>query len=122
MARLLIADDDVDLGDFLKDELTQHGYSVTTVRNGADAIIAATEQSFDLVILDMLMPGLNGIQAIKVLRKIVPNLPILGLTGYVGHGYMSQTSVLGVSCLSKPIDMATLIKEIEELLSTSKNK
>lgn len=122
MARLLIADDDVDLGDFLKDELTQHGYSVTTVRNGADAIIAATEQSFDLVILDMLMPGLNGIQAIKVLRKIVPNLPILGLTGYVGHGYMSQTSVLGVSCLSKPIDMTTLIKEIEELLSTSKNK
>ena len=122
MAKLLVADDDSDLCAFLREELTDAGYQVITVKNGADAVVAAAEQSFDLAILDMLMPGLDGIQTIKVLRKIVPELAIIGLTGYVGRGYMAQTSVYGVVCLSKPVDIATLLKEISELLNQKEKK
>jgi len=122
MPRLLIADDDADLRDFLKDELTHAGFNVFTVGNGADAIVKAAEQQFDLILLDMLMPGLDGIQVIKVLRKIVPNVPIIGLTGYVGRGYMAQAMDLDVTTLTKPIVVSTLIEEINTTLESGAKK
>lgn len=92
MPNILIAEDETDLREFLRDELTEAGFTVTAVSNGADAVVAATERSIDLFLLDMLMPGLDGIQTIKVLRKIMPQVPIIGLTGYVGRGYMVEAS------------------------------
>jgi CheY-like chemotaxis protein len=118
--KLLIADDDADLRDFLKEELTNVGFNVSTVGNGADAIVRAAEQSFDLILLDMLMPGLDGIQVIKVLRKIAPHVPIIGLTGYVGRGYMAQAMDLDVTTLTKPIVVTNLIEEINATLKTTK--
>jgi len=120
MPKLLIADDDGDLRDFLKEEFTNAGFSVTAVGNGADAIVKAAEQSFDIILLDMLMPGLDGIQVIRVLRKITPNIPIVGLTGYVGRGYMAHAMDLDVTTLTKPIVVSELIKEINDTLATRK--
>ncbi len=116
MPKILIAEDEPDLRDFLHDELTEAGFTVTTVANGADAIVAAAEGAFDLFLLDMFMPGLDGLQTTRVLRKIVPAVPILGLTGYLGRGYMSQAAHFGVICLSKPISTDDLIREINEAL------
>jgi DNA-binding response OmpR family regulator len=116
MAKILIIDDDTNLLKFLSEELTDAGFTVRTVDNGADAIIISAEQHFDMILLDMLMPGLDGIQVIRVLRKVTPGVPIIGLTGYVGRGYMSQALDLGVSILTKPIVFSELAKEIEEKL------
>ncbi len=116
MPKLLIADDDADLRDFLKDELTNAGFSVVTVSNGADAIVCVAEEPFDMILLDMLMPGMDGIQVIRVLKKVAPQLPILGLTGYVGRGYMSQAVHLDVPTLTKPIVISNLIEEIHSAL------
>ena len=118
MPKILIAEDEADLRDFLRDELTEAGFTVTAVANGADAIVAAAEGSFDLFLLDMFMPGLDGVQTTRVLRKIVPDVPILGLTGYLGRGYMAQVAHFGVICLSKPISTADLIQEISETLES----
>jgi CheY-like chemotaxis protein len=120
MVKLLLADDDADMRDFLKDELTNAGFTVTTVGNGADAIVKAAEQPFDMILLDMLMPGLDGIQVIRVLRKITPSIPIIGLTGYVGRGYMAQAMDLDVTTITKPINVPELIKEINDTLKTNK--
>jgi len=120
MLKVLIADDDADLRDFLRDELVSAGYTVITVGNGADAIVKVAEQEFDIVLLDMLMPGLDGIQVIKVLHKIAPQLPIIGLTGYVGRGYMAQAMDLNVITLTKPIIVSNLIEEMEGLLKNKK--
>jgi CheY-like chemotaxis protein len=120
MLKLLIADDDANLRDFLKEELTNAGFTVTTVGNGADVIVKAAEQPFDMILLDMLMPGLDGIQVIRVLRKITPSIPIIGLTGYVGRGYMAQAMDLDVTTLTKPIVVPELIKEINDTLKTNK--
>lgn len=119
MPKILIAEDEKDLRDFLQDEFTDVGFTVTAVANGADAVIAAVEERFDLALLDMLMPGMDGLQAIRVLRKVAPGMPILGLTGHVGRGYMAQAAALGVTCLSKPVVMAELIREVKELLAQS---
>jgi two-component system nitrogen regulation response regulator NtrX len=116
MLKILIAEDEKDLRDFLRDELTDANFEVTAVGNGADAIIEAVEQRFDVYLLDMFMPGLDGIQTIRVLRKVTPNIPIIGLTGYMGQGYMSQAAAWGVTCLAKPIEMSNLLRELMDTL------
>ena len=116
MKKILVADDDNDLRDFLSDELSSAGYSVTSVRNGADAVVEAVEGRYDLVLMDMYMPGLDGMQAIRVLRKVAPRLPVIGLTGYVGRGYMSEAMSYDVTCLSKPVNLAELLTEVREKL------
>lgn len=120
MARLLIADDQKDILETLRDELTDAGFYVKTADNGADAMVIAAEERFDLFLLDMYMPGLNGIQAIKVLKKLAPRTPIIGLTGYLGRGYMAEAAALGVTCLSKPIAINDLLDEVNETLALVK--
>lgn len=120
MARILVAEDETDVRAFLREELTLEGHLVTTVANGADAVVAAAEARFDLYLLDMLMPGLDGIQTIRVLRAITPGVPILGLTGHVGRGYMAQASGYGVTCLSKPVRIDELFKEIRDALGLAR--
>lgn len=122
MPKLLVVDDEADVRSFLKEELSREGFVVSTASNGADAIVAAAEQTFDAIILDMLMPGLDGIQVIRVLKKVIPDTPIIGLTGYVGRGYMAQASAFGVVCLSKPVVIADLLKEISGSLIDDKKK
>jgi two-component system nitrogen regulation response regulator NtrX len=119
MPKILIAEDDADVRLFLQEELTDAGFTVTGVGDGADAVVVAVEESFDLYLLDMLMPGLDGIQTIRVLKKVTPDVPIIGLTGYVGLGYMAQASAYGVICLPKPVVMADLIKEINEAIHSA---
>jgi DNA-binding response OmpR family regulator len=118
MKKLLIVDDDNNLLNYLNEELTEAGFRVKTYDNGADAIVAAAEDTFDLILLDMLMPGLDGIQVVRVLQKVAPKVPIIGLTGYVGRGYMSQAMGLGVSILTKPVEIPALVKEINETIET----
>ena len=119
MAKLLIAEDDADLMEFLRTKLTQAGFAVTTANNGADAVVLAVEGDVDLVLLDMLMPRLDGLQVSRLLRKLRPHLPILALTGYVGQGYMAEAAALGITCLAKPISSETLIRELHEALQNA---
>lgn len=121
MQKILIVDDDTTLLDYLREELSELGFDVHTRDNGADAIVATAEQSYDIILLDMLMPGLDGIQVVRVLRKIAPKVPIIGLTGYVGRGYLSQALGLGVSIMTKPIEVSSLVKEINLKLGELKN-
>jgi two-component system phosphate regulon response regulator OmpR len=114
--KILVADDDNDLRALLCDALTDYGFKVTVVANGADAVVAAVDEHFDLYLLDMMMPGLDGIQTTRVLRKVTPTVPILGLTGHLGRGFMAQASAYGVTCVAKPIRMDALITEINEQL------
>jgi CheY-like chemotaxis protein len=116
MPKILIAEDDADVRTFLQQELTDAGFTVTGANNGADAVVAAVEEPYDLYLLDMLMPGLDGIQTIRVLKKVTPDVPIIGLTGYVGLGYMAQASAYGVICLAKPVAVADLVREINEAI------
>ena len=58
-----------------------------------------------------------GVQLIRVLRKVTPGVPILGLTGHVGRGYMAQASSHGVTCLSKPIPIDDLLTDIRDVLA-----
>jgi CheY-like chemotaxis protein len=113
---ILLADDDNDLRTLLTDELTNAGYDVSPVVDGVEAVVTAAERFFDLFLLDMLMPRMDGLATIRVLHKLAPGVPIIAFTGYIGKGYMSQAAMLGVICLSKPVTIEVLLSEVEMAL------
>jgi two-component system copper resistance phosphate regulon response regulator CusR len=77
--RILVIEDDTSTGDYLKKGLGEAGYRVDLARNGADGLFMALEDSYDAVILDVMLPGLNGWQVMEVLRK-KSDVPVLFLT------------------------------------------
>jgi len=78
--RLLIVDDDLKFCTLLHDYLEPLGYSVEFVNNGRDGLAQALEGDFAAVILDVMMPGMNGIDVLRELRRQRPSLPILMMT------------------------------------------
>lgn len=78
-SRILVVDDDRKLAGLIRDYLTPLGYDVTLRHNGSDGLAEAVENDYDAVILDVMMPGLDGIQVLRELRTH-KNVPVLMLT------------------------------------------
>jgi DNA-binding response OmpR family regulator len=80
MTRILIADDDLSLCELLGDYLQQEGFSVALVHRGDEVLGALAAEQSELLILDVMLPGLNGFDVLKQLREKYPHLPALMLT------------------------------------------
>jgi DNA-binding NtrC family response regulator len=113
--RVLIVDDEVDFVSILAKRLLAHGWDADTAVSGHEAIEKATSRDYTAIVLDLKMPGFDGIETLKRLKKVNPSLQIILLTG---HGSIRD----GVDAmkhgaldfLEKPTDFADLIKKIEE--------
>ncbi|HWG60916.1 MAG TPA: response regulator [Streptosporangiaceae bacterium] len=82
-ARILVVDDDVVVGRFLIHLLADRGgFNVTHIQNAADALRRATSESWDLVLTDVEMPGMNGLELLQALRRAAPALPVAVLTSH----------------------------------------
>lgn len=82
VARILIAEDSDEVRAFVARALSSEGHLVDTVRDGVQALEALAEETYDLVIADIVMPELDGISLALKIAKEQPNLPILLMTGY----------------------------------------
>ena len=80
-ARILIVDDEVDLLDMLMGNFLMSKYEVETATNGTDALIAVVRQRPDVVLLDIHMPGMNGVAALKEIMKIDQSITVIMVTG-----------------------------------------
>ncbi|RZM08084.1 MAG: response regulator transcription factor, partial [Pedobacter sp.] len=80
MIKIGLAEDDSKIAELIRNGLQEQNFEVYMVHNGADALHLFQTEPFDLVILDLMMPGMNGIEVSKALRKVKPDLPILMLT------------------------------------------
>lgn len=80
VTQLLVVEDDADIAGQLTARLTREGYSVTTVTTGRDAIDAARTMALDLVLLDLGLPDLDGLEVCRRIRERAPGLPVLMLT------------------------------------------
>lgn len=116
MAKLLIADDDVDLCALLQSYLGAEGFDVHTVNDGQTALERATAEVFDLVILDVMMPGKDGFEVLKQLRRRQLT-PVLMLTAR-GEDSDSITGLeLGADdYLAKPCNPQVLVARIRAVL------
>ena len=117
--RILVADDDPDLLDLLKMDLSFQGYEVLAAANGKDALQAALNEKLDLVLLDVMMPYIDGYHvAYEVTNKLGTKAPcILIMTSRDTSREKGIALMSGAAeVVQKPFEMATLHKKISELL------
>ena len=127
MNHVLIIDDDQAVGAAIKLWLEVEGADVTHVEDGPHGIEASRNGAFDLVIVDLSMPGLNGLQIIKALRRIRPELPIIVMSGMLhqsdGASIADEAIALGAArVLAKPFRPSDLSRAIEAALGRSLGK
>ena len=118
--RLLIVDDDPGIREVLQTSLTHAGYEVVTAANGREALQLATNKKFDLIVLDVMMPYVDGYH---VAREIVSTLgssapKLLLITGRDTERESGVILMSGAdAAIQKPFEPSDLIRKVEELLS-----
>ena len=118
---ILVADDSEIVRKLIKDHLLQvrGDFKVGEAANGAEAIEKAKSLPPDLILLDLAMPEMNGVQAASTLKSIMPEVPIILFTIYNGDSVKSLAATAGIDLvLSKPDGMKPLIEAIDTLLGT----
>lgn len=119
MKRILLAEDEEHIRDAVKMNLDLEGYAVTPCENGADAVLLAKKQSFDLIILDVMLPGLDGFEACKLIKNQSPGTPVLFLTALSDSANRIQGLKLADDYLPKPFNLEELILRVKNLLKRS---
>jgi len=117
-AMILVVDDDKDICANLKDVLEDKGYRVRVAYDGIRAIEIVQRDSFDIMLLDMKLPPLNGLETFLRIKGFRPNIVTIVITGYRQEmsGMVQQTlSRDAYSCLEKPIDMDELVSLLERI-------
>ena len=115
--RILVADDEEIMRSLLSDVLRDRGYDVETVADGEAAVNKARGEDFDLVILDVIMPGMNGIEALKNIREFDSELPAVILTSDPTEETKSLAEALEISgFISKDEDIRNSVKKLELIL------
>ena len=119
--RLLLVDDEVGYLDVLAKRLTHRGFAVTTASSGAEAIRALRKWEFDLAVVDLKMEDMDGIEVLKVLKKMDPALQVIILTGHGSERAARDGLAHGAfDYLIKPIGLDPLIARIRAALSSEK--
>jgi len=117
--RVLLVDDEVEFAEALAERMKARGLDVDTVDSGEGALEAAKDKDFHAIILDLSMPGMDGIETLKRLRAQNPDLQIIVLTGRATVQKGVEAMKLGaMDFLEKPAD----IKEIMEKIEKAKGK
>jgi YesN/AraC family two-component response regulator len=120
MATILIIEDDTQVRDMLRAILERAGYLVAEAPNGRHGVAIQSQSPADLVITDIIMPEMEGLETISELRRTFPDLPIIAISGggRLGHGeYLSMAERFGAHrSFGKPLDRGELLTTIGELL------
>ena len=120
MNKILIVDDDDEIRELLEFDLSKSGYSTTVANNGLDGLNIALNNDFDIVLLDVMMPKMNGFQVCHNIKMVKPDLPILLLTAKGTIQDKTQGFNLGADdYLVKPFDIQEVLLRIRALLRRS---
>lgn len=108
-ARILVVDDDPKVREILKDFLEIKGYAVTTVSSGAEALTVLEETQPHLILLDIMMPGMDGLETLRRIREMDQAVGIVMITS-VDEGEIAKEAVRrgAYDYITKPIDLAYL--------------
>lgn len=123
--KVLVVDDEIDFLDLLRSRLEASGYSVITAMNGEDALDKVKKEKPDAVLLDILMPGLDGLDVLKRIRKEDERLPVFIITAFSNEerfrmankfnasGFIIKTEDLQVEIgnITKTLDIADRYKK-----------
>jgi DNA-binding NtrC family response regulator len=120
--RLLLVDDEVGYLEVLSKRLTHRGFKVTTASSGEEAIRALRSWEFDLAVVDLKMEDMDGIEVLKVLKRMDPALQVIILTGHGSERAAREGIAHGAfDYLIKPIGLDPLIESIRAALSSERS-
>jgi two-component system response regulator PilR (NtrC family) len=115
--RILVIDDEADIRETLDALLCSVGYEVSTAENGGVAVERAEREHFDLVITDLRMPGMSGVETVAALRRIKPGLSVIVVSGYVSDASALRCREEGaLQIVAKPFDIDDLLHIVEVAL------
>ena len=115
--RVLVADDEAVIRGLLVDFLAAEGYEVSGACDGLEAVAALETRPFDLVITDLMMPGLSGVEVLRAARRIDPNYPVIVITGYPSRRNAEELLALGASdFLAKPFNLDAVRGTVSSLM------
>jgi CheY-like chemotaxis protein len=130
MARILVVDDEIEVGAAVRRVLERAGYAVTLANNATEGLEAVAQQPPDVVITDIIMPKVHGVELIKTLRERYPRIRIIAISGggsfgplaykpeaISTHAYLAAAREAGAQeVLTKPFDLTDLIAAVRRLL------
>lgn len=130
MASILIIDDDEAVRRTAQIILETNGFTVVAVADGKMGMGAVKEQSFDLVIVDLFMPGMDGLETTKAIHKADPRVPIITASGFMFRGSCPEMPNFeamaieagAISAVYKPFQPKELIQAVEKVLGATRRR
>ena len=114
--RVLIVDDEDRFAESLSDILSEKGYEATVVNSGTDALGKIEEITFDVILMDVVMPVMNGVETFRQIKKVKPKTVVIMMTrfSFSVEDLVKVVLELGAfGCVSKPLDIDNLLEQIE---------
>ncbi len=125
--RALIVDDELEFLELMEKRLSRRGIDVVTASDGKKALDAlhlaideGAEKSFSVVVMDVRMPGMDGLETLRHMKEIAPEIPVVLLTGHAAVGVAMEGLELGAfDYMLKPVPIAELIVKMEEAVQSA---
>jgi len=119
---ILVVDDRIEDRETLRDILVDRKYRAFVAKDGYEAIDIVQRSDFDVILLDIRMPGIDGMEVLEVVKEIKPDIGVVMMTGYSSEGLAGESLQRGAyTCLYKPfLDMEKLLRVIEEVQEQKK--
>jgi len=122
-AKVLIIDDEKDFLDIMAERMEARGMDVSTATSAANALEMVRTESYDAVIMDLMMPEMDGFKALKLLKESRPDVSIILLTANVREEECIEARKLGaMEVIEKPADLNLLTQIIEEAKALKKKR
>lgn len=115
---LLVVDDEEGMRDTLCDILEDMDFRVDLACNGREAVAKALAQGYGLVLMDIKMPEMDGVAALKAIKAELPHLPVMMMTAYANTEAITEARRLGAEAIfTKPLNLVQVLEEIERAIS-----
>ena len=113
---ILIVDDEVDILKLLDGALKDEGFDIKTARNGFDALKEVRRNVPDLILMDILMEGISGMDTLREIRKISASIPVILVSGHLDNDLAHEAGILQSQFIEKPLDLDIVITKVNEAL------
>ena len=118
---ILVVDDENEFLELINNRLQKRGFTVEGASTGEKALELVREQSFDAMVLDVKMPGIDGIEVLRQVKQMKPELPVILLTGHASiETAMTGVETGAVDYLLKPVSINDLVMRLRDMTTTRK--
>jgi len=118
MPRILLAEDDTSMREYLQRALQRVGYEVESVGCGTEAIPLLEKDRYDLLLTDIVMPEMDGIELAQKASAMDPDIRVMFITGFAAVALQSGRTAPEAKMLSKPFHLKDLVAEVDRIFQT----